>query len=1470
MKRWALGAATAIAAAAIVAIELSSADPVLAIPNPPTADACGVDVTLVLDASGSIQSSSAVGQVRSAAQAFLDALKDTSSTARVTQFGTVSAELAPSTTVDSTSLGSGGALTQALAGYYNPIPPRPNGVTFHQYRGSGSPQNPGSFTSGSSTQFTNWDAALDQAGDAPADLVVFVTDGDPTAYDMNQPGDPFNPLPPDVAYNTNRGQADATTLDRAVQEADAVKATGTRILTVGVGSALTNQASINRMIAVSGPQVVRDADLAGIDSLNDVDVALVTDFDDLAAFLNSVVLQLCSPSLTIRKFAQSSADASYQPAPGWAITAQPTTTSGQFDWILPDTTPAVSKTLATDGLGFAQFQWEPIPSNQSSQAAVTETTQPGFTAGRPGLPDFRCELRDDESNVRVVQGELTVNGTQAGFSLPQIGAEIVTCSLWNSFNYAPAIAVSKVNAPTSVRGDLTPPAPVTSNYAVSNPGNTPLAPIHVTDDKCASVAPVPPSGPNIGDVNADGRLDTNETWQYTCTRSTVVSRAFNLTTTVVNTVTAVGTAPNGTSVTASAADDVAVWVPAIQLVKLVDGAASTTITLGSTVTYTYAATNVGNTPLGSVTLTDDTAPCTAPTPDPGNTASPLMPGQSWNYSCSASPTDNVTNTATVSATPLDPSNVNSPFPNPNPAVTATDRADVEVVNPTINLVKSVSADVVLIGPPPVTAEPVVYTFVASNAGTPALNRPGATTQGPARDPGWIVDPLCTSPAVYTTGDSNDNSLLDPGESWAFSCPGAVTQPTLNTATITASPANPDGSPIGVADVSDTDNAFVDVVSPAISIEKLALVPVVLDRDSTPVAGPDAPAIRPARYVYEVTNTGNVELSLNPPTPVDNRCSPLIFEGGDSDVDGLIDPDETWNYRCVTLLDRQTQSTPPPIGNESGLVINQVTVSGIPFFGNALHPTKSVSAGDTAQVLVIDPGITITKSPSTPTVLAGGDVTYTFAVSNVGDVGLDVVSPTDDKCAPLAFVDGDANGNGLLDGANTAAPETWFYECTRSVGIPEAPAVADDNSVTVIGIDPLGNSFAASDTASVGVIDPAIALSKRVSSELVPAGSNVVYTFEVSNAGRSPVEADDVLADVTLSDAAIPAAPGCASPTFVGGDGNGDQLLQRDPPEVWIYTCSAAIPSSSRNVAVVRATGGSQLTPPLLVDVADVAFASVQVFHPALAITKTPSTTLLAGPGPVTYTYAVTNTGDVPLADVVDRISDDRCSPLLFVGGDDDGDGLLDTPNSIFEDSADETWTFTCTATIVTTTTNIVVVTGTPTDDAGTPLCGDLQSGARVAGDCDLNASATATVEVNTILPPVQPGTVTITKRTTSPTSQRFRFTYGTTTFTLGADESRTISNVPPGTYAVTESATSGWTLISLTCVDPTGNTVSSITDRRATIVVAPGETVQCTFTNRIATMPPTGGDSRTLGSLAAVLAAIGFALWLAPKRRRPV
>ena len=59
--------------------------------NPDLEAACGLDVILVLDESGSIANSGATGDVRDAARSFLGALRDTGSNVAIVEFATTAA-----------------------------------------------------------------------------------------------------------------------------------------------------------------------------------------------------------------------------------------------------------------------------------------------------------------------------------------------------------------------------------------------------------------------------------------------------------------------------------------------------------------------------------------------------------------------------------------------------------------------------------------------------------------------------------------------------------------------------------------------------------------------------------------------------------------------------------------------------------------------------------------------------------------------------------------------------------------------------------------------------------------------------------------------------------------------------------------------------------------------------------------------------------------------------------------------------------------------------------------------------------------------------------------------------------------------------------------------------------------------------------------------------------------------------------
>ena len=99
--------------------------------------------------------------------------------------------------------------------------------------------------------------------------------------------------------------------------------------------------------------------------------------------------------------------------------------------------------------------------------------------------------------------------------------------------------------------------------------------------------------------------------------------------------------------------------------------------------------------------------------------------------------------------------------------------------------------------------------------------------------------------------------------------------------------------------------------------------------------------------------------------------------------------------------------------------------------------RHVSDGDDLPSLFSDifeeiactPGIKIVKSADPDTLPAGGgEVTYTFKVTNVGNVALTNVDVTDKpSCGAIDLVSGDEDDDNKLD-----LDETWIFKCTTTV------------------------------------------------------------------------------------------------------------------------------------------------------------------------------------------------------------------------------------------------------------------------------------------------------------------------------------------------------------------------------------------------------------------------------------------------------
>ena len=638
----------------------------------------------------------------------------------------------------------------------------------------------------------------------------------------------------------------------------------------------------------------------------------------------------------------------------------------------------------------------------------------------------------------------------------------------------------------------------------------------------------------------------------TCTATYTTTQADVNAGGVTNTGTASGRPPTGPPVIASDTLTVpAVQTPAIGIEKSAD--VSSFSAPGELITYSYLVTNGGNVTLTSVSV-DDAMSGLSAVDCHGVTT--LAPGAS--VTCTATYTTtqadvdrgSITNTGTATGT--------------TPAGSAvSDHSTVTVPadqNPALTLVKSASTTT-FSGP----GQPVTYSYLVTNSGNvtvrsvavadPAPGLSSITCPDPTLPPG--ASETCT--ATYTTTQADVDR-------------GSIT----NTATASGLP--PSGLPV----VSNESTVTIPAAQvPGITLVKSATIP------SFSSAG------TPVTYEYLVTNTGNVTLtSITVTDPMPGlsavACADATLAPGDS---------ETCSASYTT-----TQANV-----DSGAVTNTGTASGTPPTGPPVSDDSSLSIP-----AVQSPAITLAKSASIASFAAPGTpVTYTYLVTNTGNVTLTSIAVTD-PLPGLSTVT--CTNDALLPGASESCTAT--YSTTQQ----DVDRGSVTNTGTAHGTPPRGPPPVTADsTVTVPAVQaPGINLVKTAEPESYSAaGTPITYNYEVTNTGNvtlDPVVVTDPmpgLSAVTCPFIALaPAAQETCTATYV--------TLQSDVDNGSITNTGTAT--------------GTPPTGPVVTGDSTETIDAVQ--QPAIGLDKSASVASFATPGvPITYSYLVTNSGNTTLTSV---------------------------------------------------------------------------------------------------------------------------------------------------------------------------------------------------------------------------------------------
>ncbi len=346
------------------------------------------------------------------------------------------------------------------------------------------------------------------------------------------------------------------------------------------------------------------------------------------------------------------------------------------------------------------------------------------------------------------------------------------------------------------------------------------------------------------------------------------------------------------------------------------------------------------------------------------------------------------------------------------------------------------------------------------------------------------------------------------------------------------------------------------------------------------------------YTYLVTNTGNVTLSPVSVTDPMSGLSPISCLGTTLAPGASTSCTATYNTTQGDL--------------DRGTITNTGTAAGTTPDGTIATARSTVTIPAATS-----PGLSLVKSSDLSTFSnAGTQVIYNYLVTNTGNVTLAAVDVTDPMSGLSAI---NCPTSSLAPGASES--------CTASYTIRQADVDAGQitNTGTASGDPPSGPAVTDSSTLTITLSQaPTIAIAKSANITTYSAPNTAVtYSYLVTNAGNV------TLHSVTVADPmAGLSAVSCPDSTLAPGASE---------------TCSATYTTTQTDVdrASITNTGTASGDPPsgpTVTDSATLVIPGAQ--SPGITMVKSANIASFSAPATtVTYSYLVTNTGNVTLTSV---------------------------------------------------------------------------------------------------------------------------------------------------------------------------------------------------------------------------------------------